>query len=101
MKLILASSSPRRAEILREAGIAFEIHSSEIDETPQLGETAPEMVARLAEAKVRAALPHCQIFTLAESLGAVESLIEHPASMTHAGMEESARLRAACHYYLL
>ena len=33
-------------------------------------------------------------FTLAESLGGVESLIAHPASMTHAGMEESARARA-------
>jgi cystathionine gamma-synthase len=35
-----------------------------------------------------------ECFTLAESLGGVESLISHPASMTHAGMEESARLRA-------
>jgi len=35
-----------------------------------------------------------ECFTLAESLGGVESLIAHPASMTHAGMEESARLRA-------
>jgi cystathionine gamma-synthase len=35
-----------------------------------------------------------QCFTLAESLGGVESLIAHPASMTHAGMEEEARLRA-------
>jgi cystathionine gamma-synthase len=33
-------------------------------------------------------------FTLAESLGGVESLIAHPASMTHAGMDEPARLRA-------
>jgi cystathionine gamma-synthase len=35
-----------------------------------------------------------ECFTLAESLGGVESLIAHPASMTHAGMEEGARLRA-------
>jgi cystathionine gamma-synthase len=35
-----------------------------------------------------------QCFTLAESLGGVESLIAHPATMTHAGMEEAARLRA-------
>jgi septum formation protein len=54
MKLILASSSPRRAEILREAGIAFEIRAIEIDETVLPGETALEMVARLAEAKARA-----------------------------------------------
>lgn len=55
MKIILASSSPRRAEILRDAGIGFEILPAEIDETPLPGETASAMVARLAEAKARAA----------------------------------------------
>jgi len=54
MKLILASSSPRRAEILRDAGIAFEIHATQIDEAELPGETARAMVARLAEAKARA-----------------------------------------------
>jgi len=34
------------------------------------------------------------LFTLAQSLGGVESLICHPTTMTHAGMEESARLEA-------
>lgn len=33
-------------------------------------------------------------FTLAESLGGVESLVAHPATMTHASMDESARLAA-------
>jgi cystathionine gamma-synthase len=33
-------------------------------------------------------------FTLAESLGGVESLVAHPASMTHASMTPAARLRA-------
>ena len=46
------------------------------------------------EPAVAAFLTGLQCFTLAESLGGVESLIAHPASMTHAGMEESARLRA-------
>ena len=55
MKIILASSSPRRAEILREAGIPFEIRATHIDETPLPGEAAQGMVARLAEAKTRAA----------------------------------------------
>jgi cystathionine gamma-lyase len=35
-------------------------------------------------AGARRFLEHCEIFTLAESLGGVESLIEHPAIMTHA-----------------
>src|SRR5580698_3598771 len=46
------------------------------------------------EPAVEAFLSGLQCFTLAESLGGVESLISHPASMTHAGMEESARLHA-------
>jgi septum formation protein len=55
MKLILASSSPRRAEILRDAGIAFEILATQIDEEALPGELAHAMVARLAEAKARTA----------------------------------------------
>lgn len=35
-----------------------------------------------------------QCFTLAESLGGVESLAAHPATMTHAAMSEEARLAA-------
>jgi septum formation protein len=50
-KLILASASPRRAEILRDAGIAFSVMSSAIDETPVPGELAQDMVQRLADAK--------------------------------------------------
>jgi cystathionine gamma-synthase len=46
------------------------------------------------EAAVQAFLDGLQCFTLAESLGGVESLIAHPTSMTHAGMDETARLRA-------
>jgi septum formation protein len=54
MKLILASSSPRRAEILRDAGIAFEIRAANVEETPLPSENAESMVARLAESKARA-----------------------------------------------
>lgn len=36
-------------------------------------------------------LEHCQLFSLAESLGGVESLIEHPAIMTHASLPKSVR----------
>jgi septum formation protein len=51
MKLILASASPRRAEILRDAGIPFTVLSSAVDETALPGETASDMVRRLAAAK--------------------------------------------------
>ncbi len=37
-------------------------------------------------------LKNTQIFTLAESLGGVESLLSHPATMTHGSIPESERL---------
>jgi septum formation protein len=51
MKLILASTSPRRAEILRAAGFPFTVLSSAVDETPFSGESPHDHVQRLAEAK--------------------------------------------------
>ncbi len=38
-------------------------------------------------------LERCRLFTLAESLGGVESLIEHPAIMTHASIPAEQRRR--------
>ncbi|MDE2305644.1 MAG: cystathionine gamma-synthase [Gammaproteobacteria bacterium] len=46
------------------------------------------------ESAVEAFLDGLTCFTLAESLGGVESLIAHPATMTHAGMDEESRRRA-------
>jgi septum formation protein len=51
MKLILASASERRAEILRDAGIPFAVLSSAVDETPYPGENPHDLVRRLAAAK--------------------------------------------------
>ncbi|MEM6793179.1 MAG: cystathionine gamma-synthase [Acidobacteriota bacterium] len=49
---------------------------------------------RGGEAAVRELVARTRLFTLAESLGGVESLVAHPATMTHAAMEPEAR-RAA------
>ena len=38
-------------------------------------------------------LERCELFALAESLGGVESLIEHPAIMTHASIPEKERIK--------
>lgn len=46
------------------------------------------------EAEVRAFVEGLQYFTLAESLGGVESLVAHPATMTHAAMSPEARAAA-------
>jgi nucleoside triphosphate pyrophosphatase len=51
MKLILASRSARRAEILRAAGFDFGVVSSDIDEAPLSDESPEALVLRLAVAK--------------------------------------------------
>jgi septum formation protein len=52
--LVLASQSPRRAEILRQAGIPFTVRSPHVDETPRVGEGAEDYVQRLAAEKALA-----------------------------------------------
>lgn len=53
------------------------------------------------EEQVRAFLNTSKLFTLAESLGGVESLVCHPATMTHASMTDEARNRAGISATLL
>lgn len=53
MKLILASASPRRAEIMRAAGFVFEICAADVDESRKAGEAPADYVRRLAEEKAR------------------------------------------------
>ena len=55
MKLILASSSSRRAEILTNAGLPFSVLSSAVDESPLPGEKPDALVLRLANAKAELA----------------------------------------------
>jgi septum formation protein len=52
--LILASASPRRAELLTAAGIPFEVRPAHVDETLLPGEDARTYAARLAVEKARA-----------------------------------------------
>lgn len=62
MRLILASASPRRAEILRNAGFAFDVVAADVDETPREGERPEDYVRRLAmekSAAVYAGLKSC------------------------------------------
>ncbi|HEY7288987.1 MAG TPA: Maf family protein [Vicinamibacterales bacterium] len=56
MRLILASASPRRAELLRCAGFTFEVIVADIDERVKPGEAPEPYVRRLASNKSRAAL---------------------------------------------
>ena len=52
MRIILASSSPRRAELLTAAGIPFDVHVVDVDEARRDGETADSCARRLALARL-------------------------------------------------
>lgn len=60
VSLILASASPRRAELLDTAGFTFTVQTAEIDETPLPGERPEAYVLRLAGAKAQAVGRNCR-----------------------------------------
>jgi len=106
LKLILASSSPRRAEILRDAGIAFEIRAAHIEESALPRESAHAMVARLAEAKARAAAAQMDVATgdciIVGADTTVEldgEILEKPRDSWHA-REMLAKLSGRTHHVL-
>jgi len=53
MSLILASSSPYRAQLLRRLHVPFSVQSPNVDETPQAGEAPQALALRLALAKAQ------------------------------------------------
>lgn len=54
MNLLLASASPRRAELLRSAGLTFEVYSADIDESSLPDEAPEDLVSRLSRLKADA-----------------------------------------------
>jgi septum formation protein len=52
-RIVLASASPRRSELLRAAGIDFDVQPANIDEATIPGESPADYVLRLAESKAR------------------------------------------------
>lgn len=69
--LILASGSPRRAELLRQAGLDFEIVVPQIDEAPLPGEAPDEFVCRTAREKAES-LPANHAVILAADTAVVD-----------------------------
>lgn len=53
-KLILASTSPYRRDLLSRLGVPFEVANPQTDEVPLPGETPEQLALRLSEAKARA-----------------------------------------------
>lgn len=54
--VFLASQSPRRAQLLSQLGLQFEVVAAAVDESPHTGEAADVYVQRVARAKIAAAL---------------------------------------------
>lgn len=75
--LILASRSPRRARLLREAGYEFDIVPADVDETRLDGEDPRRYVSRLAAAKAAAVLPHAggRIVVAADTIVLIDGLV--------------------------
>ena len=57
MSLVLASASPRRADLLRAAGLRFTVAPVDLDEAWHPGEPPADYAARVAHDKALAALP--------------------------------------------
>jgi len=85
VRLILASASPRRAELLRAAGFAFEVVVADVDESARPGEKPSMYVRRLAAEKSAAALsivkdPHAVVLGADTTVVVDDDILGKPAS---------------------
>jgi septum formation protein len=90
-RLILASASPRRRELLTQAGFVFDIEAADIDETPHTNEAPGAYVKRLAEEKAQAVLAkhagfHGQLIVLGADTTVVadDEMLAKPDDAAHA-----------------
>ncbi len=87
-KLILASGSPRRAELFRQAGLNFKIIVPNVDEAPLPGEAPDQFVCRTAREKAES-LPAGDVVILAADTAVVDGnrILGKPADA-----EEAAKM---------
>jgi septum formation protein len=71
-RLVLASASPRRRELLASLGVVFEVRPVAADETPRPGEWPEALALRLALAKARAAADDGDLALGADTVVAVD-----------------------------
>lgn len=85
--IILASSSPRRRELLQQLGLDFEIHSPDIDESVLAEESVEQYVERLACAKAEAIFqqyPNTIIIAADTTVAVDQHILGKPESKQHA-----------------
>lgn len=61
-RLVLASASPRRSELLTSAGFRFSVEVADVDESPLAGENPEAYVLRVARDKARVVADRCRDF---------------------------------------
>ena len=91
MKLVLASNSPRRQELLHKAGFDFDVRPSRIDEIPRRGERGEDFACRLAREKaldVAGSLPPGRLVLGADTVVVIDGLILGKPS----GSDDAARM---------
>jgi septum formation protein len=87
MRFILASSSPRRRELLASIGVEFDVVPSHVPEERRAGEAPEEYVARLAREKAEAiAKQHPSRWVIAADTTVLlgDQLLEKPVDASHA-----------------
>jgi septum formation protein len=86
-RIVLASASPRRRELLMQAGLAFEVRAADIDESLHCGETATDYVRRLALEKAHAVAarePHAVVLGADTTVVLDGNILGKPASVDEA-----------------
>ncbi len=83
-QIILASASPRRAELLDQLGISYEVQSVDINEDPMQGESAEDLVQRLAIEKSQAITNVVKPVLGADTLGLIgDHILVKPTDIEH------------------
>jgi len=93
VRLILASASPRRAELLRAAGYEFETLAVDVDERVHRGEPPEDYVRRLAMEKSARAVDQVgiQASSTSVTLGADTAVVVDSAVLGKPGRDDEAR----------
>ena len=75
LRLVLASSSPRRRELLAGLGLDFVVRPADIDETPHGAEAPTDYVARLSREKAQAVATPASVVVAADTTVEVDGMI--------------------------
>jgi septum formation protein len=99
-RLVLASASPRRAELLGSIGVRFEVRPADVDESTRAHEPAHDYAARLARAKATAVFSRGAVVIAADTTVVVDDDILGKPADAHDARAMLARLAGRAHEVL-